>query len=179
MILKVKSRLTLKVCKGELNKTYKQQNFSKEKWISKTQKSKQLEREYPQIDKLKEQILAETLPFNAHVIRTQLLNVIEELRVVLKANQDVFDAQQRQMDFEKIVQKAIVVLVQIHNQIFESTYDEHEELQIDAEMELSSLRSILPPVQWRDAVDEVVRDKLRQRYPSLRVGAIWDAINQT
>ena len=68
------------------------------------------------------------------------------------------------------MQRTIKHLSDIHQKIYQETIDEHEELYFQAELELTSLRSILPPMQWRDAVDEVIRDKLRQRYPSLRVG---------
>ena len=176
---RVKTRLTLKVCRGELNKIYKKNNKKSESQMQKKAFQKINDKQdLPHIDKLKERILAETLPIALHHQRVELLNVIEELREVHKSQKDVYSLPQRQKAFEPIVQKAIVVLVAMHQQIFEHTIDEHEQLHREAEFELTSLRTILPPVQWRDSVEEVVRDKLRQRYPSLRVGVIWDAINQ-
>ena len=56
---------------------------------------------------------------------------------------------------------------------------EQEQLQIASEQELSALRAILPAIKWQEAVEEVMRDKVRMRYPLISAQKIWDAINQT
>ena len=130
-------------------------------------------------DQLKSKILAESLPVSIHPLRTKLIASIYDVYQVHLSNSDNFDLQDRKKRIEDQLQRTIKLLSDIHQEIYQETINEHEELYFQAELELTSLRSILPPIQWRDAVDEVIRDKLRQRYPSLRVGVVWDMINQS
>jgi hypothetical protein len=170
---RVKTRLTLHVCRGELNKIFKKKPSKKG-----TRSGTSTEKENSPFEQLKEKILAESLPLQVHPLRIEILQVLDEIYDVHQSHKNSFDLKKRKHDLEEAMQKAISVLVKIHEYIYEATINEHEELQVEAEIELSSLRSILPPIQWRDAVDEVIRDKLRQRFPSLRVGHFWDMINQ-
>ena len=170
---RVKTRLTLHVCRGELNKMFKKTNSTKDPDPS----ILPVQEKQSPIQKFKEQVLAEILPIQVHPLRTRFLKILDDVDAVQKVHSNVFDLKKRKHEMEEVMQSVIAILVQIHEQIYEATIDEHERLQSQAELELSSLRTILPPVQWRDAVDEVVRDMLRQRFPSLRVGAVWDAIN--
>ena len=172
---RVKSRLTLNVCRGELNKMFKtEQQKSQKAWVS-TQRVDQ----DTAFEQLKSRILAESLPVSIHPLRSKLIASIPYVYQVHLSNSDNFDLQDRKRRIEDQLQRTIKLLSDIHQKIYQETIDEHEELYFQAELELTSLRSILPPMQWRDAVDEVIRDKLRQRYPSLRVGVVWDMINQS
>lgn len=81
------------------------------------------------------------------------------------------------VDIEPFVRGAIDAIRSFHEALWEFHIDQHEQLQQEAETELSSLRVILGPVQWRDAVEEVMRDKLRMRFPLLSAQTIWQAIN--
>ena len=172
---RVKSRLTLNVCRGELNKMFKTEQRKSQKSTGSTQRVDQ----DTAFEQLKSKILAESLPVSVHSLRTQLIASIYDVYQVHLSNNDNFDLQDRKRRIEDQLQRTIKLLSDIHQKIYQETIDEHEELYFQAELELTSLRSILPPMQWRDAVDEVIRDKLRQRYPSLRVGVVWDMINQS
>ena len=171
---RVKTRLTLHVCRGQLKKIFKK-TTNKKKYAT---EDHQNEEKTSHIQKLKEKVLSESLPVQAHPFRITFLQLLEEIELVQRSHSDLFDIKKRNQEIEEVMQNIIPTLVQIHQLIYEATIDEHEVLQSQAEFELSSLRTILPPIQWRDAVDEVIRDKLRQRFPSLRVGAVWDAIHQ-
>ena len=172
---RVKSRLTLHVCRGELNKMFKKE----QRRSPKSTESNITTHQDTAFEQLKSKILAESLPISIHPLRTKLIASIYDIYQVHLSNSGNFDLQNRKKRIEGQLQKTIKLLSEIHQKIYQETINEHEELYFQAELELTSLRSILPPVQWRDAVDEVIRDKLRQRYPSLRVGVIWDMINQS
>ena len=170
---RVKTRLTLHVCRGELNKMFTKTKSTKDPDPSVLP----VQEEQSPMQKFKDQVLSENLPSQVHPLRTIFLQILDDVDAVQKSHSHVFDLKKRKHEMEAVMQRVIAILVQIHEQIYEATIDEHEILQSQAEIELSSLRTILPPVQWRDAVDEVVRDTLRQRFPSLRVGKVWDVIN--
>ena len=57
-------------------------------------------------------------------------------------------------------------------------FDDLVELQDAAEAELSDLKSLLRGQAWKDAVEEVMRDHVRQRYPIVNAQAVWNALNQ-
>ena len=172
---RVKSRLTLHVCRGELNKMFKKEQRRSQNLTG----SNEGTNEDTSFDRLKSKILAEPLPVSIHPLRTKLIASIYNVYQVHLSNSDNFDLQDRKKRIGGQLQSTIKLLSEIHQKIYRETINEHEELYFQAELELTSLRSILPPIQWRDAVDEVIRDKLRQRYPSLRVGVVWDMINQS
>ena len=78
---------------------------------------------------------------------------------------------------EIIAEEAIQAICCFHDSLWELSSDQHELLQQNAEFELSSLRNLLSPPQWRDAVEEVMRDGLRAQYPLLTAESIWNALN--
>ena len=61
---------------------------------------------------------------------------------------------------------------------WECAFDDLVELQDAAEAELSDLKSLLRGQAWKDAVEEVMRDHVRQRYPIVNAQAVWNALNQ-
>lgn len=61
---------------------------------------------------------------------------------------------------------------------WEAAFDEHIQLQAKAEAELSPLRTLLHGQAWKDAVEEVMRDQVRQRYSLVNAQNIWNALNQ-
>lgn len=64
-----------------------------------------------------------------------------------------------------------------HERVWQVSVEQHEDLRIEAETELTSLRSLLGMQHWREMVDEVMRDKVRSRYPLISAQSIWNAIN--
>ena len=66
-----------------------------------------------------------------------------------------------------------------HAEAWNLAEPEQEQLQIESEQELSALRAILPSTKWQEAVEEVMRDKVRMRYPLISAQKIWDALQQT
>ena len=59
-----------------------------------------------------------------------------------------------------------------------ASFDEHVELQQRAEMELSGLKTLLRGQAWMEAVEEVMRDQVRQRYAVVNAQRIWTVLNQ-
>ena len=48
---------------------------------------------------------------------------------------------------------------------------------LESERELESLRALLGMQHWREMVEEVMRDKVRSKYPLISAQSIWNAIN--
>ena len=81
-------------------------------------------------------------------------------------------------DREEAARRGAAACRAFHQSLWEASFYEHEELQQQAEAELESMSSLLSPVRMREAVEEIMRDKLRSRYPLVSAQALWEAINQ-
>ena len=79
---------------------------------------------------------------------------------------------------EEAARKGATACREFHQEVWEASMEEHESLQQQAEAELESMASLLPPSRWREAVEEIMRDKLRSRYPLVSAQAVWEALNQ-
>ena len=84
---------------------------------------------------------------------------------------------QEDIDLNTQAEKAIQCCRLFHEQIWNSSQEEHESLREEAEKELESLRALLGLPHWREMVEEVMRDKLRAQYPIISAQSIWNAIN--
>lgn len=64
-----------------------------------------------------------------------------------------------------------------HDTVWQESMEERMELETKAEQELAHLSSLLRGRAWKDALEEVMRDHVRSRYPLVNAQAVWDAIN--
>ena len=72
---------------------------------------------------------------------------------------------------------AMDIVRRFHLQVWEAATDEHEQLLAAAGEELGGLRSGMSERRWREALEEVARDLLRQRFPRLSAVAVWDRLH--
>ena len=82
------------------------------------------------------------------------------------------------LDLPQKASEIISACRSFHDSAWELAFDEQFDLQEKAETELSALKSLLHGQAWKDAVEEVMRDHVRQRYPLVNAQAVWDALNQ-
>jgi hypothetical protein len=113
-----------------------------------------------------------------------LAKSIQELTVPIQLHphqkeliDNLFSLSQQNIPIQEKADAAIVFCRIFHEHVWEETVDQHEELRVDAEKELESLRSLLGMQHWREMVEEVMRDKVRSRYPLISAQSIWNAIN--
>lgn len=84
---------------------------------------------------------------------------------------------QKEDSIQEKAEKAIGFCRIFHERAWENHVDQHEELRVEAEKELESLHALLGPQHWREMVEEVMRDKVRSKYPLISAQSIWNAIN--
>jgi len=72
---------------------------------------------------------------------------------------------------------AMDIVRRFHVQAWDAAAEEHEQLLAAAEEELAGLRSGMSQRRWREALEEVARDLLRQRFPQLSAVAVWDRLH--
>lgn len=84
---------------------------------------------------------------------------------------------QEDIPMQEKADKAIGFCRIFHEKVWENHVDHHEDLRTEAEKELESLRPLLGTQHWREMVEEVMRDKIRSKYPLISAQSIWNAIN--
>ena len=77
---------------------------------------------------------------------------------------------------EERAEAALAIVRRFHLDAWEASTAEHPALRALAETELTELREKMDAVAWDAAVESVARDTLRQRYPMLSAGAVWDRL---
>ena len=152
---RVRSRLSLNVCKGALRKVM----------VASKKKKAKPKVENPICD-LADQIDQLNLPKDLLEAKKKLLDKL------------LFIGIKKELSEERIshVMKACR---EFHTTAWQLAEGEHEQLQIESEEELEALKAIIPYAKWQEAVEEVMRDKVRMRYSLISAQKIWDAINQT
>ena len=157
---RVTTRLTLRSCRGELKKLQK-----KKKSIESLGQCS-----YPKFRKIKIFLGSHAFPKELDEHRKILLSQFN------KAEHNLANVNTAQA-LELVAKQTIKAIRFFHDALWEFSSDQHEQLQQSAEVELSSLRNLLGPSQWRDAVEEVMRDALRSKYPLLTAESVWNALN--
>ena len=151
---RVRSRLSLSICKGTLN-----QLIGKSK---------------PKPTSIKQSGLEEWLQ------ALQFMRVSDELQEAhhaLTASVQHLIASSSS-DHNQKASELISACRSFQDRAWECAFDDLVELQDAAEAELSDLKSLLRGQAWKDAVEEVMRDHVRQRYPIVNAQAVWNALNQ-
>ena len=152
---RVRSRMSLNVCKGELRKIMGH----------KTKTPKRLKAiKNIGLEGLVKSLQAMELPPNLFSLKASLLQTLTAL------SEEVGP-------LESIADRAISACRDFHEQAWHLCEEQHESLQEQSEAELSSLRNLLGEQHWREMVEEVMRDKLRSQFPLVSAQAIWNAIN--
>jgi hypothetical protein len=83
----------------------------------------------------------------------------------------------KHLSLQEKAEKGISLCRQFHEEVWDASIEQHEDLQEKAEQELESLRALLGMQHWREMVEEVMRDKLRAQFPTISAQSIWNAIN--
>ena len=152
---RVRSRMSLNVCKGELNKILGQK--TKTPRALKPIKNIGLEG-------LSQSIRRLAVPQSLFPSKTKLVQTFVQL-----SQKDYTD--------EALAEAAIQACRGFHEEAWRLCEDQHEALHQQSEEELSSLRNLLGEQHWREMVEEVMRDKLRSQFPLISAQSIWNAIN--
>ena len=152
---RVRSRMSLNVCKGELkkilgHKTKTPKNLKEIKNVG--------------LDGLVESIRSLHVPKELLALKTELCRKLSALS-------------KEEGPTEPIANKAIQACRDFHEKAWLQSTEQHEKLQIQSEEELSSLQNLLGAQHWREMVEEVMRDKLRSQFPLISAQSIWNAIN--
>jgi len=152
---RVRSRLSLSICKSSLKKV----TTNKKRPLT-IQKSNSIH------------ILAQKIAdLN---LSPELISVRNSLtKILFSIGSKSGDAEENE------ISSAISACLAFHSQAWELAESEHEELHRQAEKELAPLAALLPPIKWRESVEEIMRDTIRMRYPLISAKNIWDATNQT
>lgn len=152
----VRSRMSLNVCKGTLKKLLKKSS-KKSKIILQPTGLASLIPSIQQMD----------VPSLLQPAKSKLIQKIQLL------------SKEEITDHEKLADHAIQACLEFHHAAWNTSLEEHEKLQQDAEEELAALASLFSPIKWREAVEEVMRSKLRMRYPAISAQVIWNVLNQS
>ena len=152
---RVRSRLSLNNCKGTLKKVLGK----------KTKPTKELK---PIVhiglhglaQRIQELKLSENLTDSQQ-------NLVQQLTVLSQKNTPIQERAETAIGFCRV----------FHEKAWENHIDQHEELRVESERELESLRALLGMQHWREMVEEVMRDKVRSKYPLISAQSIWNAIN--
>ena len=151
---RARSRLSLSICKGTLNKLIGKSNI----------KSKAIEQSG--LEKWLEALM--------------FMQVSDELqgahRTLTKTVRGLVQTQA--LDHNQKASELISACRSFQDCAWECAFDDLFELQSAAEAELSELKSLLRGQAWKDAVEEVMRDHVRQRHPLVNAQAVWNALNQ-
>ncbi|MEC7984740.1 MAG: hypothetical protein VX278_06230 [Myxococcota bacterium] len=152
---RVRSRMSLNVCKGELRKILGHKTKTpKELKPIKNVGLKGLVQNLRRLD----------VPTSLSTAKQVLVQTLTNLS-------------QNDGDLETLAKKAIKGCRDFHETVWRICEDQHEQLQLQSEQELASLRNLLGEQHWREMVEEVMRDKLRSRFPLISAQSIWNAIN--
>ena len=152
---RVRSRLSLNNCKGTLRKVLGK----------KTKPSKELKPiVHIGLHGLAQKIQELNLPDSLHSHQKTLV-------------QNLASLSQKPETIQEKAEQAIGFCRMFHEKVWESHVDQHEQLRTVAEKEIESLRPLLGMQHWREMVEEVMRDKVRSKYPLISAQSIWNAIN--
>jgi len=72
---------------------------------------------------------------------------------------------------------AMAIVRRFHEQAWLAVGDEHAALKAAAAVELADFQRGMDPLHFEEAVEEAARDLLRQRYPGLSAVAVWDRLH--
>ena len=89
----------------------------------------------------------------------------------------LYDLSKSQADIEICAEKGIQACRTFHEALWKESFEEHEALRLQSETELASLQPLLGLIHWKEMVEEVMRDKIRSRYPLISAQSIWNALN--
>ena len=159
---RVRTRLSLNSCKGEVNKILNKTPLP----IEEPKKTQDQHSQSNGLTALLKKINA-SLQLNKQFINEQ--------RSLVFALQPLTTDQR---NIQAIAGDAIELITLFHQQVWDESLDQHELLTQQAEEELSDLQSLLPPIRWQEAVEEVARDRLRSQFPLLSAQMIWNSLNQ-
>lgn len=152
---RVRSRLSLNSCKGTLHRL-----------LGKVKNQKKSEEDTPPLENWLTEIRSMPVP-------AELLN----------ARQTLLDNCRKHTHNNVLstAQKATILIEEglvFQEAAWHASFDEHLALQEQAELELSGLKTLLRGQAWMDAVEEVMRDQVRQRYAVVNAQRIWTVLNQ-
>lgn len=152
---RVRTRLSLNSCKGALNRL-----------LGKVKNQKKYEQDASPLENWLQEISSMQVP-------AELLNN----RTVLMGNCQKH-IQNNSLSIERKAKLLIKEGLTFQEAAWQASFDEHIELQEKAELELSGLKTLLRGQAWMEAVEEVMRDQVRQRYAVVNAQRIWTALNQ-
>lgn len=72
---------------------------------------------------------------------------------------------------------AMAIVRRFHEACWLAAQDEHPALREAAAAELTDFQGSMDPTHWAEAVEEAARDLLRQRFPRLSAVAVWDRLH--
>ena len=165
---RVKTRMSLNVCKGTLNKLL----FRKEA----------VEQSLTQVDEEKE-IAFPGLLLWAQKIKKSLPQLIEEYpqgnfaKEQMEMIRSLEGLAHQNLNRDDTASKAIALISDFHEQAWREYGCHQSDFIVEAEEELENLRNFLTGSRWNEAVEEVARDRLRMRFPLLCAHTIWDILN--
>ena len=152
---RVRSRLSLSICKGTLNRLIGKKKPSPTQSIEETGINHWIES-------------IQNMPISDALLEARQ-ELVSNIRQVLKSDG---------LELSQKASEMISACCSFLDAAWELAFDEQIELQHIAESELSALKSLLHGHAWKDAVEEVMRDHVRQRYPLINAQAVWNALNQ-
>ena len=166
---RVKTRMSLNVCKSTLNKIV----FRKEAVAS----------SLTELDEEKKEIFFPGLLIWTSKIKASLPKLLTQYPKgnFAKEQQEMCLALEelahRNLERDETASKAISLISNFHEQSWREYGCHQMEFVLEAEEELDNLRHFLTGSRWNDAVEEVARDRLRMRFPLLSAQTIWDILN--
>ena len=87
--------------------------------------------------------------------------------------------QHDETELEQLSNAVSNLITNFHKSLWDATIEEHEQLSQQAELELASLKTLLPAFRWSEAVEEVMRESVRSRCPLINAQTMWNALNET
>jgi hypothetical protein len=154
---RVRTRLSLNSCKGELQKILTKNNADQSKNIKDIGNGLNL--------------LAEKILTSLNDDKKFVKEKISVANKFKKLSQD-------DRATEIIAKDAIQLITDFHSFVWQESYDRHEVFTQQAEEELSGLQNLLSSMRWQEAVEEVARDRLRAQFPLFSAQMIWNALHQ-
>lgn len=110
-------------------------------------------------------------------LRTNLSDFASGIEAQKTLAQELLNINDEQDD-KKIANEALSLLATFHQSIWEECSAQHFELLSQAEVEIATMKDIIPSARWNELVEEIARDRLREHFPLCSAEQIWNAIQE-
>ena len=171
---RVRTRMSLSVCKGELKKLLHRTAGSQRATLRPTTETEapasiaEQPSQHRGIAQWISQLKSQPLSTFHYKEQQDFAQKLDELQL-----------QHDETAFEQLSNAVSTLITNFHKNLWEATVDEHEQLSQQAELELASLKTLLPTFRWSEAVEEVMRESVRARCPLINAQTMWNALNET